>query len=436
MGTEFGYYLEMAVRSLRRNPVLTALMILAVALGIGACMTTLTALHVLTGDPLPGRSGSIYMPRLDPRAADTGEETTPPVQVTWTDGMALLHARRATHQALMVGGSATIRPDDPGMEAFITSGRFTTADFFPMFGTPFAFGQGWSDAEDEGRARVAVISDALNARLFDGANSVGRVLHVNDASFRIIGVLKPWRPVPHFYDIYSGEYAKAEDIYVPLTASRDTELPRTGGVECWGAGSTEESDMERSTCTWLQFWVQLDNAQAKQAYATFLEGYAREQHAAGRFERNLPTALTGVQAFLDERHVVPSDVRLQFWLASGFFFVCLLNTVGLMLAKFLRRAGELGVRRALGASRRAIFAQLLFEAGIIGFAGGVIGLGFAVVGLALVRINPDRSAQLAHLDLPMLGITFVLSVVAAMLAGLFPAWRACQVPPGLHLKSQ
>ena len=53
----FGYYLDLAVRSLKRNRVLTALMVLAVAMGIGACMTTLTVLHVLSGDPLPGRSG-------------------------------------------------------------------------------------------------------------------------------------------------------------------------------------------------------------------------------------------------------------------------------------------------------------------------------------------------------------------------------------------
>ncbi|MGF6709934.1 hypothetical protein QFZ41_000898 [Luteibacter sp. W1I16] len=54
----FGYYLELALRSLRRSRALTALMILAQ--GIGASMTTLTVLHVLSGDPLPGRSGSIF----------------------------------------------------------------------------------------------------------------------------------------------------------------------------------------------------------------------------------------------------------------------------------------------------------------------------------------------------------------------------------------
>ena len=52
----FGYYLDLALRSLKRNRVLTALMVLAIAVGIGASMTTLTVMHLLSGDPLPGRS--------------------------------------------------------------------------------------------------------------------------------------------------------------------------------------------------------------------------------------------------------------------------------------------------------------------------------------------------------------------------------------------
>ena len=61
------YYFGLALRSLKRNRMLTALMILAIAMGIGASMTTLTVLHVLSGDPLPGRSASLYYPQLDPR---------------------------------------------------------------------------------------------------------------------------------------------------------------------------------------------------------------------------------------------------------------------------------------------------------------------------------------------------------------------------------
>jgi putative ABC transport system permease protein len=139
--------------------------------------------------------------------------------------------------------------------------------------------------------------------------------------------------------------------------------------------------------------------------------------------------------WLDYNKVVPGDVRLQVWLAFGFLLVCLVNTVGLMLAKFMRRSAELGVRRALGASKRAVFAQLLVEAGAIGLSGGIGGLLLALIGLWLVRRQPADYAALAHLDLSMLALTFLLAVGASLIAGLLPAWRACQVTPALQLKS-
>lgn len=432
----FAYYLELSVRSLKRSKALTALMVLAIALGIGASMTTLTVLHVLSGDPLPGHSGSIYMPRLEPRDLSHTEDTQLPIQVTWIDGMRMLRDRRADHQALMVGGSVPVQPDNRATDPFIEHARYTTADFFPMFQVPFRYGHAWNDADDQAQARVVVIGAALNDQLFGGADSVGRILHANGSDLRIVGVLAPWRPVPHFYDIYTGSYSGSEGVYVPLTTARALAMTRDGGISCWGEGSTVEADMEHASCTWVQFWVQLDSAAHVEAYRRYLDGYAHEQASNGRFERPQHPELTGLMAFLDEQKVVPSDVRLQVWLASGFFIVCLVNTVGLMLAKFMRRAGEVGVRRALGASRRSVFAQLLTEAGLIGLAGGVGGLILASAGLALVRCQPDAFARLAHLDLAMLITTMVLSVVATLVAGLLPAWRACSITPGLQLKSQ
>jgi putative ABC transport system permease protein len=433
----FAYYVELAVRSLRRSKALTALMILAVALGIGASMTTLTVLHVLSGDPLPGRSGSVFMPRLDPRDKEGFDPSAElPTQVTWTDGMNLLNARRAQRQVLMVGGATPIQPDDPAIDPFIVRARYTSADFFAMFETPFRYGQPWGMAEDEAKAHVAIVSADLNDRLFHGENSVGRIVRADGVDLRIVGVLNPWSPAPHFFDLNVGNYGNGEDVFVPLSTSRAMLMSRNGGISCWGKGSTDEASMESSDCIWLQFWVELDSVSAVASYRRYLDGYVREQVRSGRFERPARTDLTDVMRFLDEQHVVPSDARLQVWLALGFFVVCLVNTVGLMLAKFMRRAGEVGVRRALGASQRSVFMQLLTEAGIVGLAGGMLGLAIALLGLAIVRMQPGAAAQLAHLDLAMLGATFVISILASLAAGLLPAWRVCRTPPALQIKSQ
>jgi putative ABC transport system permease protein len=181
--------------------------------------------------------------------------------------------------------------------------------------------------------------------------------------------------------------------------------------------------------------VQLDTPAKAADYKAFLVHYSQQQKKLGRFQRDPNVRLRDLMAYLDFNKVVPSDVHLQVYLALGIQLVCLVNTVGLQLAKFLRRRGEIGVRRALGASRRAVFAQLLIEAGIVGLVGGVLGLLLALAGLWLVRQQPSGYAVLAHLDPAMLLTTFLLALCASLLAGLLPAWRACQIAPALQLKS-
>ena len=126
---------------------------------------------------------------------------------------------------------------------------------------------------------------------------------------------------------------------------------------------------------------------------------------------------------------------MQTWIAFGVFLICMVNTVGLMVAKFLRKSGEIGVRRALGASRRDVFMQCLVEAGVVGVAGGLAGLPLAWLGLWMVRQQPVNFADSAHLDLSMLAAALLLAMLAALCAGAWPAWRASRVAPALQVKS-
>ncbi|MBS7457980.1 ABC transporter permease [Coralloluteibacterium stylophorae] len=435
----FAYYLDLAVRSVRRNRVLTALMVLAIALGIGASMTTLTVFHVLSGDPIPGKSERLFYVQMDPAGMNgytPGDD--PEEQMTRWDSEALLREARGERQAVMSAGGLAVEPELPGLTPFTIESRYTSADFFPMFEVPLLHGRAWSADDDEARARVVVITRALSERVFGTDDGVGRSLRLNGTAFEVIGVLDEWRPTPRFYDLTSTRYGESEEVFMPFATSRDLNLPSSGNMNCWGG---QNDDPEGSTgrtapCTWLQYWVELPDASAADDYRRYLENYSEQQRAAGRFERPTNVRLSDVMTWLDFKQVVPGDVRLQMWLAFGFLAVCLVNTVGLLLAKFLRRSGEIGVRRALGASRRAIFAQCLVEAGVIGLAGGLFGLLLAAAGLWAVRQQPSDYAELAHLDPTMLLTTFVLAVLASVLAGLLPAWRAMQVAPALQLKSQ
>jgi putative ABC transport system permease protein len=434
-----GYYSNLALRSFRRNKVLTALMVLAIALGIGASMTTLTVFHVLSGDPIPQKSERLFYPRLEPRSMNgftPGDE--PEEQMTRFDAEALLRDKRGDRQAMMTGGNLPVEAQDGKLEPFSVDSRYTSTDFFPMFDAPFRYGSGWSAADDEARAKVAVISRALNEKLFGGGNSVGKTLLAGSNSFRIVGVLDEWRPTPKFYDLTNDRFSEVEQVFVPFTTSRVLRLGTQGNMNCWGdAGNDEEgANGVNAPCAWLQYWVQLDSPAKVKDYRQYLENYSNQQRAAGRYERPTNVRLHSVMEWLEERDAVPGDVRLQMWLAFGFLAVCLLNTVGLLLAKFMRRSPEIGVRRALGASRRAIFAQYLVEAGAIGVVGGIAGLALALLGLWAVRQQPAGYAELAHLDPAMLLTTFVLALVSSLLAGLLPAWRAMQVTPAIQLKSQ
>lgn len=430
-----GYYLDLARRSFKRNVALTILMVLAIGFGVGASMTTLTVLRLLSSDPIPQKSDRLYYVQLEPRDLPKGAELSdePPWQLSRYDSEALLRAGKAERQAMMTGGNAAIEPERAGLDPFFADTRFTTADFFALFDVPFIAGGSWSAADDAAAARVVVIARPLAEKVFGTTEVIGKSIKIEGQSMRIVGVTELWTPTPHFYDLETGSYGQNELVFVPFAAALQMKMSRSGNMNCWK--ETEDAEALGAPCEWIQYWVELSTPEKAAAFKDYLVRYSEEQKAAGRFERPPNVRLRTVMEWLAFREVVPADARLQTWVALGFLLVCLINTVGLLLTKFLRRSSEIGVRRALGASKGSIFTQLLVEAGMIGVAGGLLGLLLAWLGLWAVRHQPTPYADLAHLDLPMLAGTFGLAVVASLLAGVLPAWRGCQVTPAIQLKS-
>ncbi|MDE2156676.1 MAG: ABC transporter permease [Xanthomonadaceae bacterium] len=436
-----GYYLDLALRSLKRNKVLTALMVLAIAVGIGASMTTLTVMQLLSGDPLPGRSAHIYYPQLDP---ETGADVrkAPPDMLDYITAHDLWQSGKADRQAMVMDGTIKVQPELAGQVPFMATLVGTTSDFFPMFGVPFRYGGSWTAADGAAAARQVVISDVLNQRLFGGANSVGRTIVLNGASVQVVGVLDHWRPRPRFYLLAGARnsggdtsfyYGKSHDVFLPVSTGLDINAGNFGWYTCWA--KPDRMDLQHAPCESVALWVQLDTPAKAAAYRRYLDAYDAQQRELGRLTHPANTRMMSLQAWLAYQNVVPGDVKLQTWLAFGFLLVCLFNTVGLLLAKFLRRGGEIGVRRALGATRHAIFIQCLTEAGVIGLLGGIGGLLLTLLGLALVRRQPVEYADIVALNVPMFLFTLMLAVVAALLAGALPALRASRIPPALQLKT-
>lgn len=280
----FGYYLNLALRSFKRNRVLTALMVLAIALGIGASMTTLTVFHVLSGDPIPSKSGRLFNVQLDPEPIgeyQPGKE--PEGQLTRFDAEVLLRDRRGLRQTITTGGMGSVEPEDGRLKPFQLMLRFATSDFFPMFEVPMLHGRGWTATEDDNSARVAVISRALSEKLFGSADGVGRTLQVEKTPFRVVGVMDHWRPNPRFYDLYNGNYAETEQLFVPFSTAMDVKLSRRGNMKCFSADGRPSGDGTalNASCTWLQYWVELKDPAEAPAYKAYLDNYSAQQRTAG-----------------------------------------------------------------------------------------------------------------------------------------------------------
>jgi putative ABC transport system permease protein len=425
----FKYYLQLGVRSLRRNPVLTALMVFGIALGVGASMTTLTVFYLMGSDPIPWKSGRLHYVQLDNWDADDAYNSTdgePPLMLTYRDALALVGAGKADRQAAMYRIRLPVQPENATVKPFTETGRATGADFFAMFEPPFTYGDAWSREQDTQHARVIVINDTLNEKLFGGSNSVGESVRINDTEYLIVGVLAPWHPRIKFYDLWSGKLSAPERFYVPFTTA--AELKASLGRQDKPLLDSEE--------LWVDVWTELDSSAALKQYKSFLDDYVGEQKKLGRFARPLNNRLYDVLELMKVRHVVSSDVRVQSGLSLAFLLVCLLNTVGLLLAKFMHKSGEIGVRRALGASRRQLFQQHLVEAGVIGASGGALGLALTGLGLWSVRLLYPGFTNVARLDWLLVLATIALAIVASLAAGLYPVMRACRIEPAIQIKVQ
>jgi len=438
----FRYYLKLGILSIRANPALSMLMVAAIAIGIGACMSIVTIRHVMSDNPIEHKNDVLYHVELDNWNPDDPyqEPNEPPEQVTYLDATALHQAGRAFRQTISFKSDRVVQPEGDDARPFQEEVRATTADFFAMFDVPFMYGSGWDAAADQTEERVAVISSEMNQRLFGGEDSVGRMMTMNKEPYRVVGVLAEWMPMPKFYDLNNNPYEGAENIFLPFSLAITGKWGSSGNNSCWKPvdGGTYEAYLA-SECIWIQMWVELKSASEKSTYLQFLDDYVEEQKTLGRFPRELNNRLSTPSEWMVIQEVVDDTVGILLSLAVLFLVVCLLNTIGLLLAKVMRRTNDISLRRALGASKAALFTQYIIEAGMIGIAGGLGGIGMTWLGLRGIEnvfSEYDFIAYLVSMDWFMVLMAVALAIVSALGAALYPTWRACSVSPATTLRIQ
>ena len=436
----WGYYVVLALRSSARSKALTALVIVLLAFGVSACMVSYAVFRATTSDPLPGKSSRLYVPLIDNIGPSYNYLGEPNETLSYMDAMALWHAHKASRQTLLYPTKWQVESDNPSVPAMTETGDAVTADFFSMFDVPFRFGSGWTADDDAQHATVAVISRHLNEALFGGHNSVGQEIRLDGQLFRIGGVLEDWNPRPRFFDLGDDvrPFDDVGDIYIPFTRATDMKKDSTFSLCPTDSQAFDESNWDaylHSECDRIVAWVELATPADVDSYREYLRHYAAEQQRLGRFSWPPNIRLRNLTDWLTFLQVTPRASSLSILVSASFLLIVLVNVVGLMLARFMRRAPEIGIRRALGASRSAIYRQFLTEAATMGFVGGLLGVALTLLGVwGAGGLFEPNIARLVHADTSLIALTVLLAMTATVVSALYPTWRASQTQPAWQIK--
>jgi putative ABC transport system permease protein len=220
---------------------------------------------------------------------------------------------------------------------------------------------------------------------------------------------------------------------MPFSLTPGMQIRSTGNSDGWKSAGNTFEEFLNSDVDWVQFWVELRSPAEAEQYHRFVDGYVLEEKKHGRFERPLMNRVTSLRDLMGEFGVITPQVNAMAAISILFLAICALNLTGLLLGKFLARAPEVSVRRALGATRINVFLQHITECELVGLAGGALGMLLSIGAMKLIGKFISATSVIA-LDSEMILAALFLSLGAGLLAGLYPAWRICSVQPAVQLK--
>ncbi len=399
---------ELAWRALSRGPLRTTLMMLGIVVGIGA----LTVLNVMgeatradTMKRFRNMLGTFDTVMVRPGAGKTRgmvSLTNVPPTLKFEDADAIAQSPEIREVALLqnafgVDVKYRDRSDTPAIFG-------VSANWEQLRGDDVAEGRFISDEDIRTKSRVAVLGAGVVSLLFPGESAVDKTIRIGGVPFQVIGTLPSRGAGP------TG--ASLDDlIAIPVTTA-----------------STRLFNRDYLTMIVAQLRNPERADEAVESVRTLLR--ARHHIAAAALD---DFTLTNPAAMLKNVN------RMNSILAALLQGVAILATgigglviLGLMLAGVTQRRGAIGVARAVGATRSAILAQFVLEAGWASLAGGVTGIviGAAIAWLAVRAQNLPMALPLASLSENLL-----FAILMGFLGGLYPAWRAARVDPVTALRA-
>ena len=400
--------LRYGFRQLRKSPVYTAMVVLTLALGIGANTAIFSVVKAVLLNQLPYRDPDRLV-----KIAESDPDNPLPETIDFTTTYDL-RARSHSFESISLFRDGDVAMVEQGKPELL-EGLRVGYDYFDTLGLKMQLGRGFVSDEDHPETRYeAILTHGLWLRRFGGDSSIiGRTVRLNDKPYKVVGVLpESFRPFARL------DRTAMPEIYTPL--GYDLNQPFT----CRG-------------CQHLQAVGRLKPG------VSFGEAKAELNNLMRELVREHPTEYSEhtVIAMMPLRDYVVGQVRTALWILLGAVGMVLLiactNVAHLALARASGRAKEMAVRSALGAGRARLVRQMLSESVLLAILGGLAGVFLASWGTAALAGLSPKELPRAHeirIDTPVLLFALGVSMLAGVLFGLVPAFHASRVDPNESLK--
>lgn len=381
------------IRSLLKHPAFTALVIVTLALGIGASTAIFSVVNTVLLRPLPYRQADRIIAIQELDAKGKRVQVTPANFLDWRAQNTVFE-----HLAAILTRPANLASQDQAERVELA---MTSVNFFSVFGVDPVRGRLFIPSDEQaGHAKVVVMSHALWQRRFAGEPElVGKPITIDGQSYTVVGI------APAGF-----QYPDKTEIWVPPFRLAPALNERMDPTQVRGFGMLSAVALMKPGVSLPGVVSEMDTIVAR----------LRQQYPDTNNRRfNRVVSL--------QTHLVGETKPMLLLLFGAVGFVLLIacaNVANLLLAGAASRQKEMAIRTALGASRWRVMQQLLTESTILALGGGALGLFLALWGVALMtKLLPQDFPRLAEIsmDWRVLGFTLGASVLTGILFGLAPA---------------
>ena len=403
--------LRYAMRSFAKTPGLTALIVLSLAIGIGANTAIFSVTSTLLLKPLPypapDRIAILWL-----RSPGIGIPQDWPSPGQYHDIVTQNHVFQDT--ALAIGDNFTLTERSKAMKV---DGIHTTSSLLPMLGAKPMLGRIFLPEEDQpGKPETVVLTYGFWQREFArDPNIVGRAITLNGRPRMVVGVLSPTFRLNHEVIPTIAGIDKPDFFVPPLDEAKN---PNNYGSENYNILARLKPGV-----TMKQAQSDIDVIAAR---------LRREKHRDRSFTISVVPLMEQVVGN------VRTVALILFGAVSLVLLIACTNVANLLLSRAAVRQREIAIRAALGAGRVRVVRQLLTESISLSLMGGVAGLAISALSIFIARkMHPGNIPRLEELgmDFRVLGFTLAISILTGVVFGLAPALRAARVDLTANLKA-